>query len=163
MKETESSLCSKCGSELNPGYLLGKHNRIRWSTSSKGMTIFHGVPLIKLNKKYWSNWINWIYAPSIPAMRCEKCRLVFFNYDNEELENSRKEVITSSIIGVALIISGVLLGSMAIYFGNFQLEGMLLLRLIILFFALAILVPGVVFLKHAVTIQRPNKANNWAK
>ena len=63
------------------------------------MTLFHGIPLNIIKKGHWRNWKNWIYAPSIPATRCEKCKIVFLTYDNEEKENPKKERISSAIIG----------------------------------------------------------------
>lgn len=48
--------CQNCGGKLEHGFLLGKHSRIRWSVSEKGMTIFHGVPLNRLEKGFWRRW-----------------------------------------------------------------------------------------------------------
>ena len=154
MQDVDLSKCSNCGNKLKPGYLLGKHFRIKWSSSSKGMTIFHGVPLNRLNKKPLLNWKYWLYAPSIPAMRCEKCKLVLFEYDNDEVENSRNEILASVIIGLALIILAGLLGNAAIFIGNLQLDWVLLLRFPFILLALVILGFGALFIKHAITINK---------
>ena len=100
MNNIELSRCSYCGGELIHGYLLGKHNRIRWSISDEGMTIFHGVPLNTLKKGFWRSWENWSYAQSMPAARCEKCKIVLLPYDNNEKENPKKEIISSVMMGI---------------------------------------------------------------
>lgn len=156
MKEAESSKCLKCGGDLSHGYILGKHSRIRWSSTREGMTIFHGIPLIKSGRKYWSEWRNWIYAPNVPAMRCESCRLVFFQYDNEEIESSRKEILASVIIGIALSICGLSLAGLALFIASYDLKGMYLLNPLLVILSLLILLPGLLFIKHAIAMKRPN-------
>lgn len=100
----ELESCPKCGVKLEEGYILGKQNRIRWSASPKGMTIFHGVPLIKLEKGFWRKYRWWVYAPNIPAKRCKKCHLAVFLYNNDQQESHKNERIVCSIAGGALII-----------------------------------------------------------
>jgi len=95
--------CPRCGGPLDHGYLLGKHNRIRWSKSDKGMTIFHGVPLTRLSKGFWKTRRWWLYAPSIPAVKCRRCRLVTFAYDNEETEQPAREGWAAALIGVVMV------------------------------------------------------------
>jgi hypothetical protein len=146
-----------CGGELSHGYLLGKHSRIRWSSTKEGMTIFHGVPLIKSGKKYWSNWKNWVYAPSIPAMRCENCKQVFFLYDNEEPENPQKEKIALIIFGATLIVFGVLLAVLALCMGSLGLGKLHFLRLTLMLFALIIAIPGLVLVKYAIAKKSQEK------
>jgi len=97
--------CPRCGGSLDHGYLLGKHNRIRWSQSDKGMTIFHGVPLTRLSKGFWKNRRWWLYAPSIPAVKCRRCRLVTFAYDNDEAEQPAREGWAAALVGLAMVIS----------------------------------------------------------
>jgi hypothetical protein len=159
LETIEPSRCRNCGSELRPGYVLGKHNRIRWSVSSKGMTIFHGVPLIKLKKNIWSNWRNWLYAPNIPATRCENCKLVIFTYDNDEAENPEKELYTSSIMAGLLIISGLIFGIVAIFWDISSLKNMFPFRLLFLLIAITILVPGAALLRHAIAIKKSGNGN----
>ena len=159
MEKIQPPGCPKCGGELRPGYVLGKHNRIRWSVSSKGVTIFHGVPLIKLKKNIWSNWRNWLYAPNIPAKRCENCKLVIFTYDNEETENPKKEFYTSSIMAGLLIMSGLIFGIAAIVWDILSFKNMLPLRLLFLVVAITILVPGAALLRYAIAIKRSGNGN----
>jgi hypothetical protein len=155
MEELEPSKCLKCGSDLKPGYVLGKHNRIRWSSTRDGMTIFHGVPLIKSGKKYWSKLRNWLYAPNIRAMRCEQCKLVFFKYDNDAVENPRKEIVASVIIGLGLISTGLFLAVLGIYIGgDSELKGLYLIKLLIGAMFIIMVTLGLLFLKHAIVIKR---------
>ena len=104
LSNIELDSCPKCGGGLKQGYLLGKQNRIRWSVSPKGMTIFHGVPLIKLEKGFWRNSRWWFYAPSIPAKRCEQCRLAIFSYNNDQHETPKNERLASLIIGGSFVL-----------------------------------------------------------
>ena len=114
MPRLELGPCAHCGGALDRGYLLGKHNRIRWSTSPKGMTIFHGVPLIGLNKGFWRKRDWWLYAPSIPAARCPACHLVVFAYNNDEKENPRGERWTSAVIAAVLVMVAAPFGVVAL-------------------------------------------------
>ncbi len=52
---------------------------------------------LRLNKKL-------LYAPSVPTLRCEKCKLITVEYDNESVEDSTKEIWVSYILGVSLIL-----------------------------------------------------------
>ncbi|MGR9071994.1 MAG: PF20097 family protein [Gammaproteobacteria bacterium] len=58
--ESEAKLkcCPVCKNSLQTGYVLGKQSRIHWSDSPKGMTIFHGVPLMRMDRAFWrrKNW-----------------------------------------------------------------------------------------------------------
>lgn len=105
LSKIELNSCPNCGGSFEQGYLLGKQNRIRWSVSPKGMTIFHGVPLLKLEKGFWRNKRWWMYAPSIPAKRCRQCRLAIFSYNNNQDEISKNERLTSLIIGGYLVLA----------------------------------------------------------
>jgi len=96
--------CLQCGGALDHGFLLGKQNRIRWSTSPKGMTIFHGVPLIRHDKGFWRKRAWWLYAPSIPAARCPACHLVVFAYNNDQDERPRAERWACTMIAAVLIL-----------------------------------------------------------
>ena len=111
----ELDSCPKCGGALEQGYLLGKQNRIRWSVSPKGMTIFHGVPLIKLEKGFWRNSRWWFYAPSIPAKRCEQCRLVIFSYNNDQHETPKNERLASLIIGGSFVLIALVMLFVALF------------------------------------------------
>lgn len=117
MSHNDLNRCQKCSGPLEQGYLLGKQNRIRWSSSNKGMTIFHGIPLIKLEKGFWhrSHW--WKYAPSIAAQRCKKCRLVIFSYNNDQEENPAGERKASLLIAIFLVLSSVVV-AIAAYAGT---------------------------------------------
>jgi hypothetical protein len=94
--------------------LLGKQNRIRWSVSQKGMTIFHGVPLLRLEDGFWRKRHWWSYAPSIPAARCPACKLEMFAYNNEAQENLRNEWRASIIINRFLLPVAAAVGAMAV-------------------------------------------------
>ena len=108
-------ICPNCGGKLEYGYLIGKQNRIRWSCSTKGMTIFHGVPLIKLEKGFWKKGKWWLYAPNIPAKRCSMCNLVIFAYNNGAKENFRNELLRLILcfVAVVLVVLGVVFGGHA--------------------------------------------------
>lgn len=95
--------CPRCGRALQPGYLLGKQNRIRWSTSPKGMTIFHGVPLMQRQRDFWRSGKWWCNCPNIPAARCEHCRLVLFQYNHDARENPTRERRASLLMGGSLL------------------------------------------------------------
>lgn len=99
--------CPACGASLQRGFLLGKQNLIRWSSSPRAMTIFAGIPLVRLKRGFWHSWRWWLFAPSIPAGRCSRCQLVIFHYDNAAAENTRKEGIASVIIGALILFSAV--------------------------------------------------------
>jgi hypothetical protein len=69
MADIQFNTCPNCGGTLEGGYLIGKNHQIRWSKSAEGMTVFHGVPLMHLEKGFWRKWQSWSYAPSIAAVR----------------------------------------------------------------------------------------------
>ncbi len=150
MDDIKYSKCSNCGGKLTHGYLLGKHSRIRWSISRKGMTVFHGVPLNILKKGFWCSWKNWLYAPSLPAAKCEKCRTVLFTYDNNEIENPKKEIFASLAIGTVLVIAGISIVVAMLFAGNLQTDIPLFLRATAGFISIVMLLPGIVLLKHAI-------------
>lgn len=154
MEKEQASQCLQCGGNLSAGYLLGKHNRIRWSVSRKGMTIFHGVPLMKSVKNGGSNLNQWFYAPSISAQRCERCRLVFFEYDNEAPETATKEKSVSIVMGLSLMIIGFFLLFSMIYWGNTITSNAFLgAKLLISVLSLFIGVFGAICFKHGMGIK----------
>lgn len=99
------SKCPTCGGPLQPGYLLGQHSRIRWATANKGLTIFHGVPLLR---KVKSSWQRWFYAPNVPSHRCTKCQIVITSYDNTDEEDYKKEYVVTMAFGVLSLLLGIL-------------------------------------------------------
>jgi hypothetical protein len=115
LSNIELDSCPKCGGILEQGYLLGKQNRIRWSVSPKGMTIFHGVPLIKLEKGFWRNSRWWLYAPNIPAKRCQQCRLAIFLYNNDQHETPKNERLATLIIGGGFLLIALAMLSIALF------------------------------------------------
>jgi len=147
---TEFQSCPVCGDELERGYLLGKHNRIRWSRSPKGMTIFHGAPLIRLEQSFWRQWKWWSYAPSIAAVRCEKCRLVSFRYNNDIRENPKKEQLAAVIIGGCLAAAAIALVAFTSWLWRIQSNGPLVLTLLMGVMSLFLLLLGAIFLVHAI-------------
>ena len=148
MSKDNLNACIKCGGELESGYLLGKQNRIRWSSSNKGMTIFHGVPLIKLEKGFWRSPYWWKYAPSIAAKRCRQCRLVIFSYDNDQEENPSSERNASLLISLFLIFSSLVIAITA-YLGTTLTQSIpVFVYLILGAFALLIFLLGMAFLMH---------------
>ncbi len=153
MNNIELSRCSNCGGELIQGYLLGKHNRIRWSLSDKGMTIFHGVPLNRLKTGFWHRWNNWLYAPSIPAAKCETCKLVLLPYNNDEKENPIKEIISSIMAGLFLIVAGIIITAGTFYTGAFLTEISLLFSATAYGISLLMMLLGSLFVKHAFDIK----------
>lgn len=108
------TLCPNCARALEQGCLPGKQNRIRWSVSQKGMTIFHGVPLPGLEDGLRHKWQWWSYAPSIPAARCPACKLAMFACNNESQENSRNGRRASLVISGLLLLVAAVVGAMAI-------------------------------------------------
>ena len=110
--------CPACGGPLQQGYLLGKQNRIRWSVSPRGMTIFHGVPLIRLEDGFWRKRQWWSYAPSIPASRCTACRLVVFAYNNDAQESPANERRAAVIISILLFLVAATIGGLLLMAGS---------------------------------------------
>jgi hypothetical protein len=110
----ELGRCSQCGGALERGYLLGKQNRIRWSTSPQGMTIFHGVPLIRHEQGFWRKRDWWLYAPRIPAARCRACHLVMFAYNNDQEESPWAERWASAMIAAVFLIIAAVFGIVAL-------------------------------------------------
>lgn len=159
LKDLKIDVCPECLGNLERGFLIGKQNRIRWSNSTKGMTIFHGVPLIKLNKGFWKKRQWWLYAPNIPAKRCPKCRLVFFSYNNDAKETLNNEIWASSISGGLMFFLAILIGTIAAASWIIQPPITLLLRLGITLAAIIPFVLGLIFGAHAFKI---NKVKNRA-
>ncbi len=65
--------CPKCGEPMEHGYITGHWFRLRWNTRPDTKTIFAGTPL---RKKF-----VWMSAPSVEAVRCDKCKVGMFIYD----------------------------------------------------------------------------------
>lgn len=147
-------ICPDCGDKLEYGFLIGKQNRIRWSCSTKGMTIFHGVPLIKLEEGFWKKWKWWLYAPNIPAKRCSMCRLVIFAYNNDTKENFRNEFWASAIFSGFTFFVAILTGFIVL--ASFLIEPpiSLLLRFVLCFASIVILLLGVIFGRHAFELKK---------
>ena len=154
----DATVCTRCGGTIQAGYLLGKHNRIRWSASDKGMTIFHGVPLITLEPGYWRRGKWWSYAPSIRAQRCRRCRLVTFNYNNDAREKPRREYVACLTFGATLLIAAIVLLTVIIFAGSVFASAPLVLRLALLAVALPVAAAGVVLLIHAGRYRRRESA-----
>lgn len=148
LADIKLSACPNCGGVLQHGFLIGKQNRIRWSKSTKGMTIFHGVPLIKLEKGFWHKWQWWLYAPNIPAERCPKCHLAIFAYNNDAQENSKNDLWACTIIGGLLTFLAILFGFIAIFSSLTQQKVPLFLYLILFFASVIPLILGLLFLVH---------------
>jgi len=141
--------CPGCALPLEKGYLLGKQNRIRWSSSEKGMTIFHGVPLIKLKQRFWRSLKWWLYSPSISAARCPQCQVVIFDYNNNEPENTKKERFACMIIGFVLVALGVITGTLSFYGWPASNEMSWVFQLISGLLTLILLVLGAAFVGHS--------------
>ncbi|ADE15258.1 hypothetical protein Nhal_2159 [Nitrosococcus halophilus Nc 4] len=156
--EVDIEHCPICRSELQCGYLLGKQNRIRWSKSPKGMTIFHGVPLMKLEKDFWRRGRWWWFAPSIKAVRCEKCRLVIFHYNNDAQENMQNEQTALLIMGGFLSVAAVALIGFVLWVWSLPASMPLVAVLLMVLISLLMLLLGFVFLMHAVRSLRANKS-----
>lgn len=156
----ELNRCPNCGGTLKCGYLIGKQNQIRWSDSAKGMTIFHGVPIIQLEKGHWRRWQSWLYAPSISSERCPECKLVIFSYNNDAKENPRKERWASIFLGGFLIAVAIAVGGIAVWDWSPQPPVPLVLRIILGFFSLILLSGGAMFLAHVVRSLRPDPSLN---
>jgi len=107
--------CPRCGGALEHGFLLGKHGRIRWSSSPEALTIAAGVPLLHRKPGFWRSWRWWFFAPSIAGSRCPRCQLVVFRYDNPAAEHPRRDRIVSLIIGTYLLVCGVALSVTVIW------------------------------------------------
>jgi hypothetical protein len=66
--------CPKCGGAMERGYITGQATRLRWCEKPNTKTIFAGKPLRK-KRTFWS-------APTIEAVRCKRCKIGMFTYDN---------------------------------------------------------------------------------
>jgi hypothetical protein len=159
LPETDFTACPACGRALEDGYILGKHNRIRWSASAKGMTIFHGVPLLRHEKGFWHRWQWWFYAPSIPAARCPRCHLVMFSYNNDAREEAGNERRVSLILAAILIAAAIAVLAVAWHDWSPQPAIPWLLRIILGIIALLILLIGLIFMGHAARSRRFVKRN----
>ena len=121
------------------------------------MTIFHGVPLNTLKEGHWRKWKNWIYGPSMPAARCEHCKIVLLSYDNNEQENPKKEILACRIFGLIFIAAAFAT------FGTMLLTNCFLAEIPLIFLAtggilsLLILLLGIVFLRHAADKHRMDR------
>lgn len=78
------------------------------------MTLFHGVPLLRLEDRFWRKRHWWSYAPSIPAARCPACKLAMFACNNEAQENLRNERRASIIISGFLLPVAAAVGARAV-------------------------------------------------
>ena len=150
--------CPNCAGKLERGFLIGKQNRIRWSKSTRGMTIFHGVPLIKLKKDFWLNLQWWLYAPNIPAARCPKCHLAIFAYNNDAQENFKNDLWACAIIGGLLTFLAILVGFLAITGGFTEPPITLFLRVFLIITSIIPLLLGAVFLLHVFKSIKRNKS-----
>ena len=113
------------------------------------MTIFHGVPLNTLKDGHWRKWKNWIYGPSIPAARCEYCKIVLLSYDNDEQENPKKEMLACRIFGLIFIAAAIAtLGIMLLTY-CFFMKIPLIISATGGIVSLLILLLGIVLLRHA--------------
>lgn len=140
--------CPKCNGELEAGYLLGKHNRIRWSASSQGMTIFHGVPLIRLEPDFWKQRKWWAYAPNIPAQRCPRCRWVSFDYNNDAAENPNPERRASLIIAVVLALMAAVLVWFTFQMQRLAIASSMSITVLLLTTAVIVLLIAGLFFRH---------------
>jgi len=57
---------------MTHGYIAGHWSRLRWTPREKTYTIFAGE---KLRRQ-----IDWTTAPTVEAVRCERCRIGVFRY-----------------------------------------------------------------------------------
>lgn len=71
--ELKQYKCPKCGEAMTHGYIAGNSTRLRWTDKEKTKTIFAGQPL--------RNKIDWWNAPTVEAVRCERCKIGIFRYD----------------------------------------------------------------------------------
>lgn len=155
--EAEIESCSVCGGELQHGHLIGKQNRIRWSLSPKGVTIFHGVPLMRYQQGFWPRWRQMLYAPSIEAARCLKCQIVVFRYNNIAEENPRNEWLALVILGGILMACSIALVILTWGVSNLASKMPLFAALLIGLVAVILFLMGVLCLAHATRIWRANK------
>jgi len=72
--ELKSLTCPKCGQTMNYGFIAGHWFKLRWVETNNTKTIFAGI---KLRKKLDSLWS----APTIEAVRCQRCKIGIFRYD----------------------------------------------------------------------------------
>ena len=155
--ETDIEGCSACGGELQHGYLIGKHNRIRWSLSPKGVTIFHGVPLMRREQGFRRLWRQMLYAPNIKAARCLKCQIVVFRYNNTAQETPRNEWLASMILGGILMATSIFLVILTWGVSNLASKMPLFGGLLIGLVAVTVFLMGGLCLAHAIRIWRANK------
>lgn len=118
------------------------------------MTIFSGVPLLKMKKRYWCSMNWWLFAPNVPAFRCPECLVVIFNYDNDESENPSKERIACIVLGIGLAATGLASGTMGLLSWFFIDKVPWFFLLIFGLFSTILLVLGILFLRHSFRIAR---------
>jgi F0F1-type ATP synthase assembly protein I len=154
MSEIPFNHCPSCGGILEHGYLIGKNHQIRWSGSAQGMTVFHGVPLMRLEEGFWRKWQSWSYAPSIAAARCPACRLAMFSYNHDGQEQPENERRASVFMGGFLLVVAMLLFAIAFWDWSPQPSLPLFFQFILVLIALLLIIMGVVFLLHVRRSQR---------
>ncbi|MCP5246456.1 MAG: hypothetical protein H6937_11150 [Burkholderiales bacterium] len=120
------------------------------------MSIFHGVPLNTLKDGYWHKWKNWIYEPSIPAARCEHCKIVLLSYDNDAQESPKKEILACRIFSLIFIVAATaILGIMLLTY-CFFMKIPLIISATGGIVSLLILLLGIILLGHATDKHRMN-------
>ena len=67
------------------------------------MTIFHGRPLLKRPPRFLLSFRWWFAAPAIPARRCERCKLVTFEYTEDAPESPIRDRIASGVVAAILL------------------------------------------------------------
>ena len=65
--------CPSCGSPMSHGYIAGHWFRLIWTEKERTLTVFAG-PALRRKIDFWN-------APTVEAMRCEKCKIGVFRYD----------------------------------------------------------------------------------
>jgi hypothetical protein len=154
MTDIQSNHCPQCGATMERGYLIGKQHQIRWSQSAEGMTIYHGVPLIRHGKDFWRQWQSWSYAPSITAVRCPLCRLVMFGYNNQAEEQPVNELRASTFMAGFLLLAAVLLLTITFWDWSPQPPIPLFFQLILTFISLVLTLMAGVFWAHVMRMRR---------
>ena len=72
--ELKQMACPNCGKPMDFGFIAGHWFKLRWVESNRAKTIFAGN---KLRRKFDSIWC----APTVEAVRCQRCKIGVFRYD----------------------------------------------------------------------------------
>lgn len=82
--DPEKAVCPVCGGKMEPGYLKAfSGNPLRWFNEKPGfLASIYSIGKSLTRPKKWYQFQSDI--SEVKAVRCEKCRIGFFSYDDDK-------------------------------------------------------------------------------